>query len=227
MLKTRSARPLAELCTGSPPERPQSGLGPGLERLGHLALDCADEWAPLNLHTGAFSVGASAATAATVTGKDGAAACMGDTGGLMVRVTGGTHQIVALASQSYQGGCYGIDESVTSTSGTVARVDDLASWVNGKIGAPGVTDFNCDGIEDVAVADPAASVGGTSGAGLIRIAYGGGKGTAEINQALDWVPDAPETNDWFGEVIDTVDYNQDGCTARGTDLFFSVGLSPW
>lgn len=172
----------------------------------------ADEWAPLNLHTGAFSVGASAATTATVTGKDGAAACMGDTGGPMVRVTGGTHQLVALASQSYQGGCYGIAESVTSTDGIVARVDDLASWVNTKIGAPGVSDFNCDGVEDVAVADPAASVGGTSGAGLIRIVYGGGKGTAEISQALDWVPGAPETNDWFGETIDTVDYDQDGCT---------------
>ncbi len=36
----------------------------------------ADEWAPLNLQTGGFSVDASAATTATVTSKDGVAACM-------------------------------------------------------------------------------------------------------------------------------------------------------
>ncbi|MGV9900314.1 trypsin-like serine protease, partial [Streptomyces tendae] len=43
------------------------------------------EWAPLNLHTGVFSVDASDATTATVTGQDGVAACMGDTGGPLVR----------------------------------------------------------------------------------------------------------------------------------------------
>ncbi len=42
--------------------------------------------------------------------------------------------------------------------------------------------------------------------------YGDGKGTAEINQDLDWVPGGSEGNDNFGESIDTVDYNEDGCT---------------
>ncbi|MGW0824994.1 esterase, partial [Streptomyces sp. NPDC002845] len=93
-----------------------------------------------------------------------------------------------------------------------ARVDDLTSWVNDKTGAPRITDFNCDAVEDIAIADPAAAVGGDAGAGVVRIVYGGGKGTAEINQDLAWVPGGAEAGDWFGEAVDTVDYDQDGCT---------------
>ncbi|MFF4834985.1 trypsin-like serine protease [Streptomyces sp. NPDC001315] len=172
----------------------------------------ATEWAPLNLHTGAFSVDASTATTATVTGKDGVSACMGDTGGPLVRTVGGVQQLVALASQSYQGGCFGIDEAETRTGGVVARVDDLASWVSSKVSAPRITDFNCDGTEDIAVADPAAAVGGDAGAGLVRVVYGGGKGTAEISQDLDWVSGASEAGDGFGKALATLDYDQDGCT---------------
>ncbi|GAA3072119.1 trypsin-like serine protease [Streptomyces glomeratus] len=169
------------------------------------------EWAPLKLHTGALTVDSAAATSATVTGKD-AAACMGDSGGPVVRTAGGTPQLVALNSQSYQGGCFGVDASETRTGGIAARVDDLASWVTSTAGAPRIADFNCDGIEDTAIADPKATVGGDDGAGVVRIVYGGGKGTAEINQDLDWVPGGAEPNDWFGESLATVDYNEDGCT---------------
>ncbi|MGI5196196.1 S1 family peptidase [Streptomyces sp. CA-288835] len=170
------------------------------------------EWAPLKLHTGAFSVTESAATTATVTGKDGAAACMGDTGGPVVRVAGGAHQLVALNSQSYQGGCFGIDATVTDTGAITARVDDLASWVNSKVGANRITDFNCDGVEDIAIADPQATIGGDANGGLVRIMYGGGKGTAEITQDLDWVTGSSEPSDWFGQEIATVDWDEDGCT---------------
>jgi hypothetical protein len=172
----------------------------------------ATEWAPLSLHTGAFSVNSAAATSAAVTGTGGTAACMGDTGGPLVRGTGGTAQLAALASQSYQGGCYGIDTTETRTDGVVTRVDDLASWVSSTTGAVRVTDFNCDGVEDIAIADPRATVGGLTAAGLVRIVYGGGKGTAEINQNLDWVPGAAEASDWFGEALSTVDWDEDGCT---------------
>lgn len=170
------------------------------------------EWAPLNLHTGVFSVDAAAATSATVTGKDGVAACMGDTGGPMVRTVDGTKQLAALSSRSYHGGCFGIDAAETRTGGVVTRVDDLGSWVQSKVGANRITDFNCDGVEDIAVADPQATVGGDAKAGLVRVVYGGGKGTAEINQDLDWVPDAAEAGDLFGQAIDTADHNEDGCT---------------
>ncbi|MFE9098270.1 trypsin-like serine protease [Streptomyces sp. NPDC007264] len=172
----------------------------------------ASEWAPLNLHTGAFTVDSAAATTASVTGTGGTAACMGDTGGPLVRTGSGTAQLAALASQSYQGGCYGIDAGVTGTGGVVTRVDDLASWVSTTVGAVRVTDFNCDGVEDIAISDPRATVGGVGAAGLVRIVYGGGKGTAEINENLDWVPGSAEASDWFGESLDTVDYDEDGCT---------------
>jgi hypothetical protein len=167
-----------------------------------------NEWAPLRLHTGTYTVNSAATTQAAVTGKDGAAACSGDAGGPVVRGTA----LVGISSQSYQGGCFGTDATQTSTGGVIARVDDLASWVNSKVGAPRVSDFNCDGVEDIAVSDPEAAVGGDAGAGLVRVVYGGGKGTAEINQDLDWVSGGSEANDNFGEAIATVDYNEDGCT---------------
>ncbi|WP_372449326.1 trypsin-like serine protease [Streptomyces montanisoli] len=170
------------------------------------------EWAPLTLHSGTYTVDSSDATTATVTGKDGAAACMGDTGGPVVRTSNGTPRLAALTSRSYQGGCFGIDTTETRTGGVAARVDDLGSWVASTVGAVPVTDFNCDGVEDVAIADPKATVGGDTAAGLIRIVYGGGKGTQEINQDLDWVAGGGEKNDWFGQELATVDYDEDGCT---------------
>jgi hypothetical protein len=75
-----------------------------------------------------------------------------------------------------------------------------------------LTDFDGDGSEDIAISDPAATVGGHANAGLVRIVYGGGKGVVEINQDLDWVAGGAEEGDAFGDAIDTVDYNEDGYT---------------
>ncbi|MFM9614954.1 esterase [Streptomyces sp. V2] len=166
------------------------------------------EWVPLKLHTGALTVDAFSGATANVTGVAGAAACQGDTGGPVVR--GG--QLVGLNSRSFQGGCFGIDAAETRTGGVVARVDDIASWVTSTVGAPRVTDFNCDGVEDIAIADPGATIGGDAGAGSVRIVYGGGKGNTEIHQDLDWVNGGAEAGDAFGDAIATVDYNADGCT---------------
>jgi hypothetical protein len=171
-----------------------------------------DEWAPLKLHTGAYTVDSAAATTATVTGKDGVAACMGDSGGPVIRGAGGTATLVALNSRSFQGGCFGVDATETRTGGITTRVDDLAAWVNSKTGATRITDFNGDGVEDIAITDPEATVGGDTKAGLVRVVYGGGKGTADINQDLDWVPGAAEPSDGFGSTVDTVDHNEDGYT---------------
>ncbi|WP_407111321.1 trypsin-like serine protease [Streptomyces sp. DSM 116494] len=165
-------------------------------------------WAPLQLHTGTYSLDSAAATSANVTGKDGAAACMGDTGGPVV--SGG--ELVGLNSQSFQGGCLGVDETQTSTAGVIARVDDLASWIDEKVGATRIVDFNGDAVEDIAIGDPMATVGGDTTAGLVRVVHGGGKGTAEITQDLDWVPGGAEAGDHFGNHLATVDYNEDGYT---------------
>lgn len=171
-----------------------------------------DEWSPLKLHTGVYGVDSATATTAAVTGRDGAAACAGDSGGPVVRSVGGTATLAALISRSFQGGCFGVDETVTATGGVTARVDDLSSWVEAETANTRITDFNGDGVEDIAVADPKATVGGHAAAGLIRVVYGAGKGTAEITQDLDWVPGGSEANDWFGESLATVDHNEDGYT---------------
>ncbi|MFI6862559.1 trypsin-like serine protease [Streptomyces sp. NPDC050421] len=165
-------------------------------------------WAPLQLHTGTYGVDSTAATSAGVTGKNGSAACMGDAGGPVI--SGG--KLVGLNSQSFQGGCLGIDETQTSTAGVIARVDDLASWIDEKAGATGIVDFNGDAIEDIAIGDPMATVGGHTTAGLVRVIHGGGKGIAEITQDLDWVPGGAEAGDHFGNHLATVDYNEDGYT---------------
>ncbi|WUB73563.1 RICIN domain-containing protein [Streptomyces sp. NBC_00576] len=93
----------------------------------------ATEWAPLSLHTGTLSVDASTANTVTVTGKNGVAACMGDTGGPVIRTVGGVPQLAALNSRSYQGGCFGIDAAETRTGGIATRIDDLSSWVSGFV----------------------------------------------------------------------------------------------
>ncbi|MET7856356.1 trypsin-like serine protease [Streptomyces sp. NPDC005318] len=170
------------------------------------------EWAPMKLHTGAYTVDSADATTAAVTGKAGQAACAGDAGGPVVRGTGASATLVGLSAQSYQAGCFAIDATETRTGGVATRVDDLASWVSSKTGATRITDFNGDGVEDIAVADPKATVGGDADAGVVRIVYGGGKGTAEINQDLDWVSGGAEPSDGFGESLATVDYNEDGYT---------------
>ncbi|WP_175408053.1 trypsin-like serine protease [Streptomyces sp. TRM64462] len=170
------------------------------------------EWSPLTLHTGAFTVGAVTAADATVTGKDGAAVCAGDTGGPALRVTNGQAELVALSSRSWQGGCWGIDATETRTDAVTSRVDDLRSWVAAKVAAPRITDFNCDGVEDIAIGDPKATVGGDTNAGVVRVVYGGGKGTVELNQDQAYVPGVSEASDWYGEALATFDHNEDGCT---------------
>ncbi|WP_329546949.1 S1 family peptidase [Streptomyces sp. NBC_01356] len=169
----------------------------------------ATDWVTDTAHTTAFNVDAVGTEDLTVTGLDGAL-CQGDTGGPLLRETSGTAQLVGVGSRSWQGGCLG--ETETRTGAVAARSDDLSAWVSATTGAAPVTDFNCDGTEDIAVSDPEGTVGGVAKAGLVRIVYGGGKGTAEINQGLDWVAGSAEASDGFGEAIATVDYDEDGCT---------------
>ncbi|MGW2564037.1 S1 family peptidase [Streptomyces sp. NPDC001514] len=170
------------------------------------------EWAPLRLHGGAFTVDSVSDNEAGITGKDGAGVCMGDTGGPALRVTNGQAELVAVNSRSWQGGCFGVDPAETRTGAVAARVDGLRSWVDAKIAAPRFTDFNCDGAEDIAVGDPKATVGGDANAGVVRVVYGGGKGTNELNQDLAAVPGGAEAGDWYGESLATFDHDEDGCT---------------
>lgn len=170
-----------------------------------------DEWASLKLHTGTLSVDSADSTTATVTGQ-GAAVCAGDAGGPEIRVTNGTATLVAVNSRSWQGGCFGTDSSETRTGGIATRVDDLGDWVAAKVNATRITDFDCDGVEDVAVGDPMASVSGLSEAGLVKVVYGGGRESVALHQDLDYVPGGAEAGDRFGETLAVVDWDEDGCS---------------
>ncbi|MFI1359285.1 S1 family peptidase [Streptomyces sp. NPDC020898] len=169
----------------------------------------AADWVPGTPHTTLFGVDSVGTDDLAITGQGGAL-CQGDTGGPLLRESNGTAQLVGVGSRSWQGGCLGGTE--TRTGAVAARSDDLATWVSTTVGAVRITDFNCDGVEDIAVSDPRATVGADAAAGVVRIVYGGGKGTAELHQDLDWIPGAAEPSDWFGESLATVDYDEDGCT---------------
>ncbi|GHE45299.1 hypothetical protein GCM10018785_13720 [Streptomyces longispororuber] len=73
------------------------------------------------------------------------------------------------------------------------------------------SDFNGDGIRDMAVADPEATVAGKAEAGLVRIVLGDDKGVVEISQKLSGMTAAPEAGDKFGASIAVYDADKDGC----------------
>ncbi|MFW6690137.1 S1 family peptidase [Streptomyces sp. MAR4 CNX-425] len=172
----------------------------------------ADEWAPVELHSGSFTVDGVAGADVSITGEGGAAVCAGDTGGPALRSDGGAVELAAVSSRSFQGGCFGTDASVTDTGALSARTDDVLPWIHGTVQAASVTDFNCDGAPDLAAGDPKATVGGHANAGLVRVVHGDGKGTAEIHQGQEAVPGGAQANDWFGEELAVFDHDQDGCS---------------
>ncbi|MET8760780.1 trypsin-like serine protease [Lentzea sp. NPDC004782] len=87
----------------------------------------ATEWVPDRPRTALFTVTATTATTALVTGNDGADTCKGDAGGPAFREVNGTAQLVGLSSTSWQHGCLAVAE--TRQGSTEARVDDLGAWV--------------------------------------------------------------------------------------------------
>jgi hypothetical protein len=93
----------------------------------------ADEWAPLSLHAGDFNVGSVGTTEVGITGQDGGSVCAGDAGGPVLRETGQGVELVAISSRSAQGGCFGVDESVTSTDAVSTRLDDITAWIGARV----------------------------------------------------------------------------------------------
>ncbi|TXS58100.1 VCBS repeat-containing protein [Streptomyces sp. t39] len=66
-------------------------------------------------------------------------------------------------------------------------------------------------MRDTAIADPEATVAGLTEAGLVRIVYGGGKGTYELTQDSPGVPGGPEAGDRYGFSLAVYDADLDGC----------------
>ncbi|MFF8844451.1 FG-GAP repeat domain-containing protein [Streptomyces sp. NPDC015127] len=94
--------------------------------------------------------------------------------------------------------------------GQAAAPVPQAAAATGCAGAQ--NDFNGDGIRDMAVADPEATVSGKERAGQIHIVYGGGKGTFALSQDSPNVSDGAETGDQFGFSFAVYDANLDGCS---------------
>lgn len=172
----------------------------------------ATEWAPLLRHGGQFAVDGTSGGDVAITGTDGAVLCAGDTGGPAVRTVDSGVELVAVTSRSWQGGCFGADPAETRTDAVSTRVDDIRDWVAATVHRDGWSDFNCDGIRDTAIGDPDATVDGVSRAGIVRVVYGGGKGTVALSQNSPNIGDIAETNDQFGFSLATFDRNADGCT---------------
>ncbi|MEU1289837.1 trypsin-like serine protease [Kitasatospora sp. NPDC005856] len=88
-----------------------------------------DEWVPGKLHSGAFTLDTVSPTGIGTTGTGGAAVCKGDTGAPAIREVNGRAELVAVASRSWQGGCFGVPATETRTGAYSSRVDDLGGWV--------------------------------------------------------------------------------------------------
>ncbi|CAM5399745.1 S8 family peptidase [Streptomyces aurantiogriseus] len=118
----------------------------------------------------------------------------------------------AVLKQAYPRASVSELESVLETSGKTISYTGAATPRIKLDLAPRITDFNGDGVQDTVVGDPKATVGGDADAGVVRVVYGGGKGTAEISQDLTAVSEGAEPGDSFGENLATFDHDRDGYT---------------
>ncbi|WP_432156389.1 FG-GAP-like repeat-containing protein [Streptomyces sp. bgisy153] len=94
------------------------------------------EWAPTGLHTASFTVDAVTATEVDIHGTTtDDAICKGDAGAPLLRVTGGTPQLVGVGSRSWQGGCFGSDPAQTRNGAIAGRVDDIGAMPASRLTA--------------------------------------------------------------------------------------------
>ncbi|QBR04512.1 trypsin-like serine protease (plasmid) [Streptomyces sp. S501] len=86
-----------------------------------------DEWAPTKLHTSNLAAGATTATGVDLAPKSpaDAAICKGDAGAPILRDNNGKPELVAIASQSLQGGCLGESTNETRTNAVAVRADNI------------------------------------------------------------------------------------------------------
>ncbi len=82
-------------------------------------------------------------------------------------------------------------------------------------------DFNCDGLEDLAIGSPGVSVDGSLGAGVVQVLLSSTPLLAPLNAALPFysnltieqnIGSTPEIGDNFGSILAAGDLNDDGCS---------------
>ncbi|MET9881327.1 trypsin-like serine protease [Actinacidiphila glaucinigra] len=116
----------------------------------------AEEWVPLKLHTGTFTVDSADSSKVSITGQDDAAVCKGDTGGPLLRGAGATVQLVGIHSRSWQGGCFESDPAETRSGAVDTRVDTVRTWISTAVAASTPAprhDYTDNGTPDVLARD--------------------------------------------------------------------------
>jgi V8-like Glu-specific endopeptidase len=84
------------------------------------------QWVPDRLHVASFGVNTVDATTLGIAGSTAAdSICRGDSGGPVLRERNGAPELVGVSSRSWQGGCFGVDE--TRNGAVATRTDDVAS----------------------------------------------------------------------------------------------------
>ncbi|WP_084713377.1 FG-GAP-like repeat-containing protein [Streptacidiphilus rugosus] len=156
-----------------------------------------DEWVPDLLHSSLFSVqSVSGSDVALAAGSQGAVICKGDAGGPLVREQGGSVEVAAVNSRSWQGGCLGTADTETRTDAVSSRVDDLGSWIKDTVFvAPG--DLTGDDKPDLVAVDGAGNLrlypgDGKGGLGSYVVIGTGGWSGASVTHRGDWTGDGLE-----------------------------------
>jgi hypothetical protein len=134
--------------------------------------------------------------------------------------TGATAAVTVPAGTFADGGRYKWRVQASdgvSGSSSWSSFCEMTTWVTVPpvANCPGAgvpNDYNGDGVADVAIGDPAATVAGKAGAGSVTISYGGTGATQLLQQGADGVGDSPEAGDKFGYALATYDANRDGCS---------------
>ncbi|MEQ4304114.1 DNRLRE domain-containing protein [Plantactinospora sp. B6F1] len=145
---------------------------------------------------------------------------------------------VPIGSTTFSGVASGATASVTVPTGAfveggtyrwrVKAADDVAGsdvWSSfcemtvyvtapPAVGCTGGTesDFNGDGVSDIAIADPEATVNGFDKAGQIHVSYGGTGTVQTLHEDNAELSSGAEAGDGFGTSISSYDANNDGCT---------------
>ncbi|MFY1697400.1 hypothetical protein [Solwaraspora sp. WMMA2101] len=133
--------------------------------------------------------------------------------------SGATASVTVPAGAFLDGGRYqwrvrandGVAGSAVWSSFCEMTVYVTAPPVDGCVGGA-ANDYNGDGVSDVAIADPEATVAGQAKAGQVHVRYAGTGTVDTLHENNAQVAGAAEAGDQFGTALASYDVNHDGCT---------------